>query len=58
MQCGYNKQQPTLAYNSKQESLQAHNVTQTTQSAYMNNKFYKSNKLREINDIDTPSSSL
>jgi len=37
--------------------LVVHNVTdrQTTQSAYMNGKLHKSNKLCEINDINTPS---
>ena len=58
MQRGYNKQQPTLAYNKEQESLLVYNATKTTQSAYMNDKLHKSNKLREINDINTPSLSL
>ena len=35
-----------------------YNVTKTTQSAHMNDKLHKSNKLREINDINTPSLSL
>jgi len=34
------------------------NVTKTTQSAYMNDKLHKSNKLREINDIHKPSLSV
>ena len=33
-------------------------MLKTTQSAYMNDKLHKSNKLREINDINTPSLSI
>ena len=58
VQRGYNKQQPTVAYNNEQESLLTYNVTKTTQSAYMNDKLHKSNKPREINDVNTPSLSL
>ena len=40
--------------------LYLQNVTKTAQSAYMNDKSYKNNKLREIrvNDVDTPSLSV
>ena len=48
----------TLAYNNEQESLLVYKVTKTIKSAYTNDKLHKSNKLREINDINTPSLSL
>ena len=51
MQRGYNKQQPTPAYNNEQESLLVY-VTKTTQSAYMNDELHKNNKFREINGIN------
>jgi len=35
-----------------------YNVTKTTYSAYMNDKWHKNNKFHEINDIDTPSPSV
>ena len=44
--------------NNEQESLLVYNVTKTIQSAYMNAKLHKSNKLRDINDINTPSLSV
>ena len=44
--------------NNEQESLLVYNVTKNTQSAYMNAKLHKSNKLHEINDIDKPSLSV
>ena len=39
-------------------SLYLQNVTKTIQSACTNNKLHNSNKLSEINDIDTPSLSV
>jgi len=44
--------------NNEQKSLLVYNVTKTTQSAYANAKLHKSNKLRDINDINTPSLSV